>query len=254
MDEMSVLDALRRSSFVFAGTVTAETGSSLRILPARPGLAVVRLERGFVINPVLGKLDGRPITVRLAQNRAGGAGVRSGQRVLFFATAWVHGEEIAVSEVIRLPADEKTEQEVAQIVASLPERHLSERIAMATLIVHGTVTDISPATDVPGIPSEHNPEWMRAVIRVQKVLKGKPESDSAGSPDGAVTLLFPGTHDRAFLNVPRPSRKQTAVFLLHRGSGMLPPGSLIAPDPADIQPEDELPTIRRLLGGSTAKR
>src|SRR5947208_2819384 len=107
MSETTILDTIQRASFIFAGTVTASTGSSLRALPARPGLAVVRFERGFLVNPVLGKLEGRPITVRLAQEGTGASAVRSGHRLLFFTTAWVHDEQIAVTELARLPADEK---------------------------------------------------------------------------------------------------------------------------------------------------
>ena len=160
-----------RSSFIFTGTITAPGRSSLRVLTSRPGLAVARLDRGFLINPVLGNLDGRPITVRLAQEGAGA--VRAGDRVVFFATAWVHGEEIAVAELARLPADEKTEQEVARAVAMLPELHLSQRIAAAALIVQGTVTEIARATDIPRTGSEHDPAWLRASIDVQTVLKGE---------------------------------------------------------------------------------
>ncbi len=245
MDETTLLDLIRRASFIFAGTVTASTGSSLRAVPPRPGLAVVRFERGLLVNPMLGKLDGRPITVRLAQEGAGASAARSGERLLLFTTAWVHDEQIAVNELARLPADKKTEQEVARIVASLPQRHLSERIASAVLIVHGTVTKISRADDIPRTGSEHDPFWMRAEIEVKAVLKG----DAAAGR--TVELVFPGSRDRAFRDVPRPAERQSAVFLLHQAAKALPAKSLIAPDPADIRPEGELETVRQLLRAPT---
>jgi hypothetical protein len=250
----ATLDYVLRSSFIFSGTVIAETASSLKALTPRPGLSVLRLERGFLVNPMLGDLGGRRITVRTAPNVAGSTiPLRSGERLLIFATAWVHGEEIAVNEIGRLAADVKTEQEVGTIVASLPERHLSERIASAAVIVHGTVVRISPAPDVPGIPSEHQPEWMRAFIEPKEFLKGEAPAGQPNAEGNTVVLLFPGSHDRAFLNVPRPTPKQPAVFLLHRGSGLLPQNALVAPDPADIQPEQQLPLIRRLLGGTNPR-
>ncbi len=236
-----------RSSFIFTGTITAPGRSSLRVLTSRPGLAVARLDRGFLINPVLGNLEGRPITVRLAQEGAGA--VRAGDRVVFFATAWVHGEEIAVAELARLPADEKTEQEVARAVAMLPELHLSQRIAAAALIVQGTVTEIARATDIPRTGSEHDPAWLRASIDVQTVLKGEIVQSPARRKSASVTLLFPGSRDIAFKDVPRPAKGQKAVFLLHREGSPVPASEHVAPDPADIQPTSALPTVRRLIGG-----
>ncbi len=234
-----------RSSFIFTGTITGPGRSSLRVLTSRSGLAVARLDRGFLINPVLGNLDGRPITVRLAQEGA----VRAGDRVVFFATAWVHGEEIAVAELARLPADEKTEQEVARAVATLPELHLSQRIAAATLIVQGTVMEIARATNIPRTGSEHDPAWLRASIEVQTVLKGETVQSPTRRKSASVTLLFPGSRDIAFKDVPRPAKGQKAVFLLHREGSPVPASEYVAPDPADIQPTSALPTVRRLIGG-----
>jgi hypothetical protein len=244
MSGSAVTGLLRASSFVFAGTVTALGASSLRVLPAAPGLAIVRFDRGFLVNSVLGDLTGAPITVRLAQGGAGTGAVRPGQQLILFATAWVHGEAIAVNEIARLPADSKTEEEVAQAVSALPELHLSERIADAVLIVLGRVADIAPASGVPRIGSEHDPLWRRAVIEVGETLK--PASDALDAQARAV-LLFPGSGDIAFRNTPRPSSGQEAVFLLHSGPAPFPVGSLFAPDPADIQPVSALPTIRRLI-------
>jgi hypothetical protein len=253
----TVTGLVQSSSFVFVGTVTSPGKSAVEVLEPNPGLAVVRFDRGFIVNPVLGQLTGRPITVRLAQGGAGTGAVRPGQKFIFFTTAWVHGKEIAVAEVSRLPADDKTEQEVARAVAALPELHLSERIASAALIVDGAVTEIERAADVPGTASEHDPAWMRASIEVREVLKGGSSPAGGGKRASSAkrahaSLLFPGSGDIAFRSMPRVSVGQKAVFLLHRGAGRVPQADLIAPDPADVQSVEALPTIRRLIGGSTA--
>jgi hypothetical protein len=241
---------VERASFIFAGTVTSLGESSLRVLPSRPGLAVVRFDRGFLINPVLGKLDGRPITVQLARDGKEFATLAKGQRAIFFTTAWVHGEQIAVSELARLPADAKTAEEVTRMVASIPERHLSDRIASSVVIVHGTVTEISRAKEIPRSPSEHDPDWMRALIEVVEVLKGKTEGRGAPNKVGSVALLFPGSRDLAFRDTPRPTRGQEAIFLLHQAAVQVTATAYVAPDSADIQPPGELATVRRLIGGS----
>ncbi len=248
----SIAALIQGSSFIFAGTITAPGKSSLKVLENSPGLAIVRLDQAFLVNQVLGHLNGRPITVKLAQGGEGAGAVRQGQRFIFFATAWVHGKEIAVTELGRLPSDAKTEKEVSQAVAALPELHLSQRIASAVLIVHGVVTQIQRATDIPGTASEHDPSWMRATIEVRETLKGENAPAGGGKRSSAskrtqAFLLFPGSGDVAFWNAPRASKGQEAVFLLHRGNERLPPTDLITPDPADIQPKDQLPTVRRLI-------
>jgi hypothetical protein len=247
MDTTSVNTLVERASFVFAGTVTWLDASSLRALPARSNQAVVRFDRGFLINPVLGNLTGRPITVQLVSQAVESIPLKRGVRLIFFATAWVHGEEIAVTELARLADNEENQQEVSRIVESLPQRHLSERINSAVLIVHGKVIRIARASDLPRTGSEHDPYWMRAVIEVIEILKG-----SAGGPKAktaTVDLLFPGSGDIAFKNVPRPSLHQESIFLLHHGSGkIIPESAHIAPDPADIQPPSQVAAIRGLLG------
>ena len=103
----------------------------------------------------------------------GEGAVRQDQRFIFFATGWVHGKEIAVTELGRLLSDAKTNEEVSQAVAALPELRLSQRIASAALIVHGVVAQIERATDIPNTASEHDPAWMRATIEVRETLKGE---------------------------------------------------------------------------------
>ncbi|HEY5090609.1 MAG TPA: hypothetical protein VIK30_11610 [Polyangia bacterium] len=254
MSQSAILELVQRSTFIFTGEIASPGHSSLRVLPPGPGLAVVRFDRGFRVNPVLGKLDGRPITVQLSGGGAGTNAVREGQRMVFFASAWVHGEQIAVKELARLPADRKTEREVESAVAALPELHLSGRIATAVTIVHGTVTEIARATDIPRTPSEHDPNWMRALIEPREILKGQLGGASGRARRSTAALLFPGSRDIAFRDAPRPSLGQTAVFLLHEASGAVAKVGLVAPDPADIQPPRALPTVRRLLGVPTPER
>jgi hypothetical protein len=247
MSGSAIAELVRRSGFVFAGTVTSVGQSSLAVLPAQPGLVVVRFDRGFLVNPMLGNLTGRPITVRLAQPAAAGDTLRPRERLVFFTQAWVHADEIAVAELARLPADTKTEQEVARAVAALPELHLSQRIANAVLIVQGTVTGIARASDIGGTGSEHDPLWIRATIEVRTVLKGEVDRPAARGRPAQAVLLFPGSRDVAYRNTPRPQEKLQAIFLLHPAGGALPAGAHVAPDPADIQPASALATIRRLI-------
>lgn len=46
-DESRSLDTIRRSSFIFTGTVASAIGVSLYLVTLRRGVAVVRLRRSF---------------------------------------------------------------------------------------------------------------------------------------------------------------------------------------------------------------
>lgn len=247
MSASSTADLVLRSSFIFSGTVARLNQSSVKVLATRPGLVIARLDRALRVNPVLGELDGRPITVQLAK----GAEVRAGQRLIFFANSWVHGEEIAVIEVAHVLADAKAEQEVVDTVAALPQQHLAGRVASATVIVLGTVTELAAAGIVEPI-SEHAPGWMRAVIEVQETLKGNVPAIAprgrANQTKERMTLLFPESPDTPWRKYPKPVLHHHAIFLLHPTTlPGLPAATLMLTDPADLQPIGEANTIRGLV-------
>jgi hypothetical protein len=253
MNDSETLSLVLRSTFIFTGTITASGASSLRIIPPGPELAVARFERGIRVNPMLGDLTGRPITVRLAK----GAQVRYGERLLFFANSWVHGEEIAVAEVTHLPADEKTERDVSETFESLPERHLNERIQAAVIIVRGVATHVAHAGIREPI-TEHSADWMKAVIEIHDTLKGEAPSRAGGGrkrgeeksrEKETLDLFFPSSFDKAWRDHPKIKASQAGVFLLHRGRPPVPPEGFVAPDPADVQPENEAEAIRRRIAG-----
>ncbi|MGA8098357.1 MAG: hypothetical protein WB810_06845 [Candidatus Cybelea sp.] len=237
IDELAV-----RSTFIFVGTVEMPGASALKVLPGRPQLAVVRFEKALRLNPVLGNLSGKPITVLLAD----GSAVRRGERFIFFAESWVHAEAIAVREFAHLADTEKTEQEVRTIVDDLPMIHLQERIASAALIVVGKVASVERASDIREPFTEHAPIWMRARIAAKTILKGAPSAERQ-----ELVVYFPSSHDRAWRGWPKLKEGESAIFLIHILEPpplRLPPGAMVLPDPADVQPLSELPTIRKLLG------
>jgi hypothetical protein len=81
------------ASFIFSGSVTATNRSSVRILAGRQGLALARSARAFCIDPTMGDLVGKEITLRVLP----GAEVAVGESAIFFANSWVHAEGIAVA-------------------------------------------------------------------------------------------------------------------------------------------------------------
>jgi hypothetical protein len=259
-DQVGLEGLVLRSSFIFSGTVTARGRSMLKVLQPRPDLIVARFDKALRVNPMLGPLDGKPITVLLSK----GSSVESGQNLLFFAESWVHGDHIAVREHAHLPADDKTENQVLQMIASLPERHLQERVASAILIVQAVVREVTRATEIREPITEHAAEWMRATIELREVLKGSLPGQPAGGPQArarrdaaaraSLTLYFPQGLDKAWRDWPKLKPAQSAIFLLHTPRPPVPSTAFIAPDPADVQPDSAADTIRRLLGSPPPPR
>jgi hypothetical protein len=226
------------ASFIFVGKVSARGRSSVRDLTPRPELVVAELERQLRVDPVLGDLTGRPITVLPAP----GADVAVGSRLIFFANSWVHAEEIAVAAVANTVADDKTEELVRKAVDDLPRRRLAARVAQARLIVHAVVGSVERVTDVPEPVSEHRPDWHRARLRVQQVMKGEARRGQAR----AVSAYFPGSDDVAFRDVPKLRAGEEAVYLLHDPPPRLPAEVYVLPDPLDVHPVGRKGEVARL--------
>jgi hypothetical protein len=234
-----VQELTRSCSFVFAGTVLDVGASNLRALRAHKNLVLVRVNRGLRVDPVLGDLRGRSVTLETQTADH----LQAGEQAVFFAQSWIHGEEVAAREVARI--DVGRADEVAAVVARLPELHLADRLADAAVVV---LAMVERTRRIPNLPRERRaPHWAEATLQVEDTLKGD-ASD--------VRLLFPTSDSHHWYRAPRFRRNQRGVFLLHAGDPRATPwladygldGNIVtALDPADVQPEPETPQIRALL-------
>src|SRR5262249_37941842 len=126
----------------------------------------VRVDRGLRVDPVLGDLRGKMITVAAAAPES----LRVGQKAVFFTNSWIHGRGIAVREVEHMDVGE--ENMVAAAVSQLPQIHLHERLQSAAMVVEAEVVRIGP---VERTSLERNAAlWKAAELKVEKVLRGKP--------------------------------------------------------------------------------
>jgi hypothetical protein len=234
----SLLDLTQSSSFIFTGTVVERGTSSVPAVPPGEQLVVVRLDRGLRINPTLGQLDGKLITVDARSPQT----LSPGQRAVFFTNSWIHGKGIAVREIEHVDVTE--EADVIKAVAALPDIHLRERLADAQLVAAGEVVTLA---SVEKNSSERNVAlWAAATLRLTKILRGK-------ATDSAV-VYFATAHWPPWTNAPRFQLRQRGVFVMHSRStqrtaseAALDEGSLVALDPADVQPESAMGHIEQLL-------
>jgi hypothetical protein len=211
-------------------------------LRARSDFAVVRVERGLRVDPALGDLRGRNVTVATMQSDP----LRAEQQAVFFTRSWIHGGGIAVREIAR--EDVKAEKEVIAAVEQLPELHVQDRLKSADLVVLGEVVATRPVERI--TPERDRPLWWVAELRVDSVLKG------AATTEGAtVEIHYPTSDARPWYRAPRFEKGQRATVLLHRDAPKAEAslrmidltGTFTALDPADVQPESRFAELRRLL-------
>jgi hypothetical protein len=216
-----------------------------RQLPAGPNLVVVRVDRALRVDPVLGDLRGKMITVAASAPET----LSPGQRAVFFTNSWIHGRGIAVREVEH--ADIQEEERVASAVAHLPQAHLMDRLRSARLVVEAEVLRTDP---VERKSFERNVAyWVSAELRVVRVLYG--------APTQSTIVYFPTSDHPLWARAPRFSAGQRGIFILHIPSrnrtpseATLEPEAWVALDPADFQPASEVRRVEELLATVVAER
>ena len=231
------LDKLvEESTYVFKATVTQLNASNEPAIRSGQGLIVAHVDEAFRASPSVGLkgLRGRHVTIQLS---SGAPGV--GEKLLVFAKEWVYGTQIALREVEHHRATAQAEKEVEEVVERLPIRQLEARLEDAVLVIEGEVEKLEPSP-VPDGFSLHSPNYRRAVVRVESVLKGK-----AGE---RVSILFPTSPAPPWRNAPRLKEGQKAVFVLrHEATLKAPREFFTALDPHDVQSPESISRIKSLL-------
>ena len=143
------------------------------------------------------------------------SGLKQGAIMVFFANAWVLGEQIAVQEVGRIARYERASLRDQISVAAEREaiRPIRENLRQASLVIVGRVAkvrDPERPTAIPPIPrvlSEHDPRFREAIVQVETVLKGQPNGET-------ITLIFPSSRDVAWYMVPKFEVEQQGIWIL----------------------------------------
>jgi hypothetical protein len=203
---------------------------------------VVRVEEVFQAPASLDNFTGKEITVLLTKPHS----VKVGQQLAFFTNGWLYGDGLAVVEVGRVedPPDSKTfRRQVADAVQKAADQDLQKRIARAELVIVGVVSStlIAPEQIRRDGVTEHDPEWVEAVIQVQSVEKGR-------LAQSTVSVFYPSSRDVMWYHVPKFRKGQEGIWILHRNEipGFKIPG-LTALDPLDFHSRDQLDRVRRLI-------
>jgi hypothetical protein len=235
----SATELVRSSGLIFTGTVLERGRSTVPQLPSSPDLVVVRIDRGIRVDPVLGDLSGKDITVvPIAPEE-----LKPGQRAVFFTNSWIHGQGIAVREVRHLDVAE--ERAVAQAVNDLPRVHIVERLQSAELVAHAQVARVSLVERTRF--ASNDAIWAKAELKILETLRGKKRAKA--------NLYFPTSNHPKWASAPRFEEGERAILALHApnreatpSEATLEPGALVALDPDDFQPESQRSEIEGLLG------
>ena len=232
----SLEPAIRDSGFIFAGTFERPGGSNLARIPGSGQTALVRVREVIEQPAVFQPLGGLLVTVMLADS----SGVVEGGQAVFFATGYLYGENLAVSEVARLSERfdlDTVRKLVTQVRQAEADEALAGRLASAASVVSGVVREVRPMP--PGEErEEHSASWVLATLEVDTALKGRP----------AMEVYFAADTDNFWRNTPKLAPGEKGIFLLQPSRDRdLPAGSSVVIHSQDVQPLTELERVRGLL-------
>jgi hypothetical protein len=211
-----LLPVARTAPFVFFGTVRRPGGSNVELLASDEyPSAIVRVEEVIAAPEAVGDLTGRDITVQLS----GSDSPARNSRYLFLATSLHFGDEIAVTEVGRVPSRRQAEDGLRRAVIDERLREideaLAERLRLATSIVYGVVQRIEPVMPEGAGPAEAvgeaDPRFRAAVLRVWRTLKG--------APDAEPHVVFPFPRTQKWSEVPLFVEGVEGVWILQGAGG-----------------------------------
>lgn len=251
MANATVLELLEQSQWVIRGTVLKLRSATMPEVTASANTSVVRVDEVLHGPSQFSDHVGREITLYSEKPK----GLAAGRSAVFFTRSWLYGQSLAVVEVGRiLQGGDTVVDDIKDAEQTAFDRRLADRIAKATLVVAGEVTDIGSGPELRRpIETEHAPDWARAFVKVSVVLKGK-----APDQDQNVAVAFPRSLDELWIDSPKLERGLTGILILQldqeeKGWPVLRVPGLTALDPLDVQPIEELDRIRRIIEAGGTK-
>ena len=247
MADATVSDLLARSQWVVRATVRELAASTMLEVPASPNTLVVQVEKVLHGPREFSDHVGRRITLVSEDPK----GLEAGQSAVFFTRSFLYGPTLAVAEVGRISdrKDKAVSEEIRQASSDEQDRRLRERIAKASLVVAGKVTDTKAGVELrQPVETEHHPDWAEAIVEVSDVVKGKPR-------DKTVAVVYPRSLDEMWIDSPKFEPGDAVVLILQqnqeeKGWPILRVPGLTALHPLDRQPMTELERIRKLTEGN----
>jgi hypothetical protein len=216
----SQADMDAQAKFVFHGTVKKLRAATPGLdIPDKEKLAVVHVDDIVRAPEVLHGVVGGDITIRLRDDEK----IKQGDQATFYAQGWLFGKSIALQslghQAVGKAAAAARAGSPAKAASSHQQQAIQARAKTARLVVSGHVVAIgapeassaaisASAAPRPGRISEHDAFWTEAVVNVEKVHKGRPETKQ-------VVVRFPSSTDVRWHKSPKFKVGDQGVFLLH---------------------------------------
>lgn len=203
-----------RSAVVVRGRVLKVNASDEAMLVASANTAVISVEQMYAGSEIAGDQRGRTITVILSRPDS----VKPGEEAVFFGNPRFLGRTLTIADEGELSTKEGApamQSEMEGGSQARKEMPIRQQLATATLVFRGTVASVRPLETAaaeagkPGTPpSEHDPEWQVAEVKIATPIRG-------GEAGQTVSVLFAASRDIEWFNAPKLKTGQDAVFLAH---------------------------------------
>jgi hypothetical protein len=210
-----------RSAIVVAGKVVRVGASLEPMQPASAQTVVIMVSRMYSGAEIAGDQKGHTATVVLSRPTAG---LKVGTEALFFGNPRFIGKSLTIASEGELvsgaanaasPAS-ATANDVSLGAQTRRDEPIRERLAAASSVFRGRVESeralgaaAGAAAAQPQPPSEHDPEWHVATVRVTTAMQNATEGS-------VVTIMFPASRDIMWYSAPKLTPGQDAIFITHK--------------------------------------
>jgi hypothetical protein len=256
-------DLAESAPVVVQGTVLRTNASDEPLLAASAATVVISVDEMFAGAEIAGDQKGSTATVIARRPDR----LKTGTKAFFFGAPRFVGSTLTIADDGELPFERVDPATVTAVERGAQARRngpLLASLAVAVAVFRGSVVAVQPlaapggAANRPALPpSEHDPEWQLATVRVTTALRG-------GTPGQSVSVVFPASKDIAWFGVPKLQAGQDAIFITHaldqqdrqrhREPGLVDllakqPGAQFILRPVDVLPASDEPRVRALLSG-----
>lgn len=197
-----------KSDLIFKGQVlvlhTSTTDS-----PDAESTGVVRVLSVIKSPPGLPDLEGKDITVRFIDIST----VSAGEQAILFTNIVGIGNELSVTEVSHLRADDRYAVNVlreasVQATQAHDVEKLRDLVRRSELVVSGVVASTAQVRAEGARDSEHDPMWTEATVEVSETIRG--------NANRTISFVFSASTDVAWYQAPKFKQGDRGVFVLRR--------------------------------------
>jgi hypothetical protein len=249
-----------RSAIVVRGKVLKTNASNEPMVAASSITAIILVHQMYAGSEIAGDQMGRAATVILSRPER----LKAGEEALFFGNPRFVGRSLTIADEDEISSKAAISSALTVLergVQARRDRPVLDRLTTASLVFRGSVETVraldagaEQSKPSPAPPSEHDPEWHVATVRVVTPLYG-------GEAGHVVTVIFPASRDVVWFNAPKLKPDQEAVFITHapsredaalyRASGLAAfldkqPAYLVT-EPSDVLPPSDEARVRGLL-------